>query len=172
MKETTEKGKKLEGQKHLTPWQTAVQTIKFILFSAGAGIIQLVTFTLLQEAAHLPYWSSYLPALILSVLFNFTVNRKFTFKSANNVPIAMFKVFCYYLVFTPLSTWWGNALDAQAGWNEYLILAFTMIINFVTEFLYDRFFVFGKSINTNDLGIKEREKLEQEINAKEENQEH
>ncbi len=153
--------KKLEGQKHLTTEQTVIQALKFVLFSAGAGIIQFVSFTLLQEVAHLPYWPAYLPAVILSVLFNFTVNRKFTFKSANNVPIAMIKVACFYVVFIPLSTWWGDALTEQAGWNDYLVLAFTMAINFVTEFLYDRFFVFGKSINTNDLGLKERKKMEQ-----------
>lgn len=165
MKEMKE-GKKLEGQKHLTTEQTVIQALKFVLFSAGAGIIQFVSFTLLQEVAHLPYWPAYLPAVILSVLFNFTVNRKFTFKSANNVPIAMIKVACFYVVFIPLSTWWGDALTEQAGWNDYLVLAFTMAINFVTEFLYDRFFVFGKSINTNDLGIKEREKMEQVRNNK------
>ncbi len=153
---------KIEGQKHLTPKQTAIQSIKFVLFSAGAGIIQFVSFTLLQQLAHLPYWSAYLPAIILSVLFNFTVNRKFTFKSANNVPVAMIKVACFYVVFIPLSTWWGNALTEQAHWHDFLVLAFTMVINFVTEFLYDRFFVFGKSINTNELGIKEREKIEEE----------
>lgn len=161
MKEMKE-GKKLEGQKHLTTEQTVIQALKFVLFSAGAGIIQFVSFTLLQEVAHLPYWPAYLPAVILSVLFNFTVNRKFTFKSANNVPIAMIKVACFYVVFIPLSTWWGDALTEQAGWNDYLVLAFTMVINFVTEFLYDRFFVFGKSINTNDLGLKERKKMEQD----------
>ena len=32
-----------------------------------------------------------------------------------------------------------------------------MLINFVTEFLFDRFVVFGKSINTNDLGRKEQQ---------------
>lgn len=165
MKEMKE-GKKLEGQKHLTTEQTVIQALKFVLFSAGAGIIQFVSFTLLQEVAHLPYWPAYLPAVILSVLFNFTVNRKFTFKSANNVPIAMIKVACFYVVFIPLSTWWGDALTEQAGWNDYLVLAFTMAINFVTEFLYDRFFVFGKSINTNDLGIKERKKMEQVRNNK------
>lgn len=156
------KDKKIEGQKHLTPKQTIIQAVKFIFFSAGAGIIEAATFALLQTFAHLPYWPAYLPAVILSVLFNFTVNRKYTFKSANNVPLAMLKVACFYVVFIPLSTWWGDALTVQAGWPDFLVLLFTMLINFVTEFLYDRFFVFGKSINTNDLGVKEREKLEEE----------
>ncbi|MBE6631808.1 MAG: GtrA family protein [Ruminococcaceae bacterium] len=124
------------------------RTVKFVLFSASAGIIQVLSFTLLEEGFHLVHWASYLISLILSVLWNFTLNRKFTFCSANNVPVAMFKVACFYLVFTPLSTWWTAVLTGDIGWNEYLVLALTMIVNFVTEYLYDRFVVFGKSIDT------------------------
>ena len=100
------------AQQKLTKKQNIIQTIKFALFSAGAGIIQTVSFTLLNEVFKLDYWAAYLPALVLSVLFNFTVNRKFTFKSAANVPVAMLKVAGYYCVFTPLSTWGGDALKA------------------------------------------------------------
>ena len=126
------------------------RTLKFTLFSARAGIIQIASFTLLNEILHLEYWFSYLIALVLSVLWNFTLNRKYTFRSAANVPIAMLKVAGYYVVFTPLSTWWTDVLTgANVGWNEYLVLALTMLINFVTEYLYDRFFVFNKSIDTN-----------------------
>jgi len=124
-----------------------VRAVKFTLFSASAGIIQVLAFTLLNEVMQLNYWLCYLTALVLSVLWNFTLNRSITFHSAGNVPTAMLKVACYYVVFTPLSTWGGDALTA-AGWNEYLVLAISMITNFVTEFLYDRFFVFGKSIDT------------------------
>ncbi len=127
------------------------RTLKFVLFSASAGIIQIGSFTLLNELAHLTYWVAYLISLILSVLWNFTLNRKFTFKSANNIPIAMLKVAAYYVVFTPLSTWWTAALTEPAYgvmWNEYLVVVLTMLVNFVTEFLYDRFVVFGKSIDT------------------------
>ena len=127
-----------------------LRTLKFTLFSASAGIIQVLSFTLLNEILHLEYWFSYLVALVLSVLWNFTLNRKYTFRSAANVPIAMLKVAAYYAVFTPLSTWWTAWLTgARVGWNEYLVLALTMIVNFTTEFLYDRFFVFGNSIDTN-----------------------
>ncbi len=127
------------------------QALKFLLFSISAGIIQTVVFTLLNELCNFSYWPSYLIALTLSVVWNFTFNRKFTFKSANNVPIAMLKVLCYYLVFTPLSTWWGDALEG-VGWNEYLILAMTMVINFVTEFLYSKYFVFReKKIKNQDV---------------------
>jgi len=125
------------------------RTVKFVLFSISAGVIQVLSFTLMEELLHLPHWLSYLVSLVLSVLWNFTLNRKFTFCSANNVPIAMAKVAAFYLIFTPLSTWWTAVLTGVAvGWNEYLVLAMTMIVNFVTEYLYDRFIVFGKSIDT------------------------
>ncbi len=126
-----------------------IRTVKFVLFSISAGLIQVVSFTIFEELLHLEHWLSYLLALILSVLWNFTLNRKFTFHSANNVPVAMLKVAAFYLVFTPLSTWWTAVLTgADVGWNEYLVLAITMLINFVTEYLYDRFIVFGGSIDT------------------------
>ena len=127
------------------------QAVKFTLFSISAGIIQVVSFTLLNELLHLSYWVSYLISLVLSVLWNFTLNRKFTFKSAANVPIAMLKVACFYLVFTPLSTWWTAVLTEPAYglmWNEYVVLIGTMLINFAAEYLFQRFFVFGKSIDT------------------------
>ena len=128
-----------------------IRTVKFVLFSASAGIIQVVSFSLLNELLHLSYWVSYLISLTLSVLWNFTLNRKFTFHSAANVPVAMAKVAGFYLVFTPLSTWWTAALTEPAYgimWNEYLVLAITMLTNFVTEYLFDRFLVFGNSIDT------------------------
>lgn len=128
-----------------------VRTVKFVLFSASAGIIQVAGFTLLNELLHLNYWVSYLVSLIFSVLWNFTLNRKFTFKSAANVPIAMAKVAGFYLVFTPLSTWWTAALTEPAYgilWNEYLVLALTMLTNFIAEYLFDRYIVFGSSIDT------------------------
>ena len=128
-----------------------IRTVKFVLFSASAGIIQVIGFSLLNELLHLSYWVSYLISLTLSVLWNFTLNRKFTFHSAANVPVAMSKVAGFYLVFTPLSTWWTAALTEPAYgimWNEYLVLAITMLTNFVAEYLFDRFLVFGSSIDT------------------------
>ncbi len=126
-----------------------LRTVKFVLFSASAGIIQVVSFTLFEELLHLVHWLSYLLALVLSVLWNFTLNRKFTFHSAGNVPVAMLKVAGFYLVFTPLSTWWTAVLTGEGfGWNEYLVLALTMLINFVTEYLFQRFVVFGKTMDT------------------------
>ena len=121
--------------------------VKFTFFSISAGLIQIVSFTLMNELIGWDYWVSYLIALILSVVWNFTLNRKFTFKSTNNVPVAMLKVAAYYAVFTPLSTLLEKYLTG-IGWNEYLVTAINMIINFVTEFLYQRYFVFGKSVDS------------------------
>lgn len=126
-----------------------LRTVKFVFFSISAGLVQVLSFTLLEEVVQLEHWLSYLISLVLSVVWNFTLNRKFTFCSAGNVPIAMLKVAGFYAVFTPLSTWWTAALTGEAvGWNEYLVLAITMIANFVLEYLFDRFFVFGNSIDT------------------------
>ena len=122
--------------------------LKFALFSASAGLIQFGSYALFYELAHFPEWLSYLLALILSVLWNFTLNRKFTFKSANNVPIAMLKVAAYYAVFTPLSTLLEKYLTETLGWNGYVVTIMNMLLNFGTEFLYQRFFVFGKSIGS------------------------
>lgn len=127
-----------------------IRGIKFTLFSISAGIIEIASFTLLNEFTEFEYWPCYLTALVLSILWNFTLNRKFTFQSANNVPIAMLKVFAYYLVFTPVTTVGGNYLAETLHWNEYLVTALSMILNFTTEYVYDRFVVFGKSIDTNE----------------------
>lgn len=128
-----------------------LRTIKFTLFSISAGIIQIGSFTLLNELLSLNYWFSYLVSLILSVLWNFTLNRKYTFQSAANVPVAMMKVACFYLVFTPLSTWWTAVLTEPSYGimlNEYIVVVGTMLVNFVTEYLFDKFVVFRDSIDT------------------------
>lgn len=126
-----------------------IRTLKFVLFSISAGVIQIVSFAVFEELLHFTHWLSYLLALCLSVIWNFTLNRNFTFCSANNIPIAMAKVALFYLVFTPLSTWWTAVLTGEGfGWNEYHVLILTMLTNFVTEYLYDRFIVFGNSLDT------------------------
>ena len=126
-----------------------LRAVKFTLFSISAGLIQIGAFALFNSVLGLVPWLSHLLSLTLSVLWNFTLNREFTFHAANNVPVAMLKVAAFYLVFTPLSTWWTAVLTgAGIGWNEYLVLAITMLSNFVLEYLYDRFFVFRDSIDT------------------------
>lgn len=141
---------KKEGTREL------IRTVKFVLFSASAGIIQILSFALLNELMSWPYWPSYLIALTLSVVWNFTLNRRFTFKSANNVPVAMAQTAGFYLVFTPASTLMGNYLAETLLWNEYLVTAINMVANFVLEYLFQRFVVFRNSIDTNDLAQKEQ----------------
>ena len=127
--------------------------VKFVLFSISAGVIEFVSFALLDRFTQWPYWPKYLIALILSVLWNFTLNRRFTFRSAGNVPIAMLKVACFYAVFTPVSTILGNYLAETRGWNDLLVTALNMAFNLTTEYCYDRFFVFGKTIDTNEKAL-------------------
>ena len=133
------------------------RAVKFALFSVSAGIIEIIVFTLMEQLTDFKYWPCYLVALICSVLWNFTLNRRYTFRSANNVPIAMLKVAAFYCVFTPVTTIGGNYLAETLGWNDYLVTGLNMACNFVTEYLYDRFFVFGKSLDTNKLAKKKEE---------------
>jgi len=130
------------------------QSVKFTLFSISAGIIQILSFTLLNEVAKMDYWPAYLIALTLSVVWNFTFNRKYTFKSAANVPIAMAKVFAFYLVFTPVSTILGEMAE-NSGVNEYIVLAVTMLSNFVLEFLFCKFVVYRNQEDTLDMKGKD-----------------
>ena len=123
------------------------RTIKFTIFAISAGIIQVIVFSIMESLLKFGYWLSELTSLILSIIWNFTLNRKITFKSATNIPIAALKVGIFYLIFTPTSTYLGNYL-VEIGINDYLVLAGTMLSNFILEYLYDRFFVFGKSIDT------------------------
>src|SRR5699024_6613266 len=127
-----------------------IRSLKFLCFSLSAGVIQIVTFTLLNELVRWPYWPCYLIALVLSVVWNFTLNRRYTFQSANNVPKAMAQVFGFYCVFTPASTVLGSYLADTLLWNEYLVTILNMVSNFVLEYLFDRLVVFRKSIDTND----------------------
>lgn len=142
--------------KKLNARQLSWQMVKFTLFSVSAGIIQVLSFTLFQEGFHFPYWIGYGLALVLSVLWNFTFNRRYTFRSVENISKAMSLVFLYYLIFTPLSIGWGDALT-RAGWNEYLVLGGTMVINFITEYLYQRYVVYRYTVDTNELARRKAE---------------
>lgn len=123
------------------------QMLKFTLFSISAGVIQVVSFTVFNELFRFRYWPAYLISLVLSIVWNFTFNRRYTFKSAANVPVAMMKLFGFYLVFTPLSTWLGH-LAETAGINDYIILIVTMLSNFVLEFLFCKFVIYKNKENT------------------------
>ena len=132
-----------------------IRSLKFLCFSLSAGVIQIVTSTLLNELVRWPYWPCYLIALVLSVVWNFTLNRRYTFQSANNVPKAMAQVFGFYCVFTPVSTLLCSYLADTLLWNEYLVTILNMVSNFVLEYLFDRLVVFRKSIDTNDRAGKQ-----------------
>ena len=123
--------------------------VKFVLFSASAGIIEMGVFALLNEWIRWSYWPCYLIALTVSVVWNFTLNRRFTFRSASNVPRAMALVLLFYCVFTPVTTLLGNYQAETLLWNEYLVTGINMLLNITTEYLYDRFVVFRKSLDTN-----------------------
>ena len=150
--------------KTLTARQQSWQMLKFTLFSISAGGIQALSFTLFHEVFTLPYWLGYGLALVLSVLWNFTFNRRYTFRSVENVSKAMALVFLYYLVFTPLTMWGGDVL-ARMGVNEYLVLAGTMVLNFVTEYLYQRFVVYRYTIDTNAVARRRAEKEAREAES-------
>jgi putative flippase GtrA len=126
--------------------QDLIRFFKFLGFSCGAGIIQLGTFTLLNEVFHLNYWLCYLTGLVLSVLFNFTLNKAYTFKSADNIPKCMALVFLFYVFFTPLSTLAEHFFTKTV--NEYIVTISIMVSNFILEFIYCRFVVYRKTINT------------------------
>ena len=141
------------------------RALKFLLISVSAGVIQIGSFTLFFEVFKWNYWVGYLISLLLSIIWNFTINRRYTFKSASNIKVAMLLVLAFYAVFTPLSTWLGE-LAENAGVNEYIVLAVTMILNFVLEFVYTRYFVYKDSCDTlKSKKIIEKENEESVINS-------
>lgn len=123
------------------------QMVKFTLFSISAGIIQIVSFTLLNELVKMPYWPAYLISLIASIVWNFTFNRRYTFRSDANIPIAMAKLFGFYLVFTPVSTYLGHVAEGS-GINEYIVLGVTMLSNFILEFLFSKMIIYKNKEDT------------------------
>lgn len=157
----------------LTLRQHRLVALKFFLFSISAGIIQMASYAILNEFTRIDeltkldevfgneYGLTYFISLALSVIWNFTINRKFTFKSAANIPVAMLKVFCYYLVFAPASIWWTVRLT-ELGWNEYIVLILTMLVNLATEFAFCKFVVYRGVLYTNEQGQKELERNKKE----------
>lgn len=138
--------------KNQSKFKEAIRTIKFTLISISAGIIQIGTFTILNlifknADSEATYSWPYLISLWLSVLWNFTINRKITFKAANNVKVAMLLVLLFYVIFTPVSTYLGE-LAKSNGINEFIVLVITMIANFVLEYLYTRYIVYRNSCDT------------------------
>ena len=136
------------------------RAVKFVLVSASAGIIEIGVFTLLNELTDMKYWPCYLIALVASVVWCFTINRRYTFMSTKNVPRAMAMIFAFYLVFTPATTILGNYLAETLHWNEYLVTGINMALNLSLEYLYDTFVVYRGEMDNNDIAAKEREKEE------------
>lgn len=135
-----------------------IRTIKFVLVSASAGIVEIGVFTLMNELTSLKYWPCYLTALVASVLWCFTINRRYTFQSTKNVPRAMAMVFAFYVVFTPATTILGNYLAETLHWNEYLVTGINMALNLSLEYLYDTFVVYRNEMDNNDVAAKKRAK--------------
>ena len=138
-----------------------IRAIKFALVSASAGIVEIVVFTIMNEFTGLKYWPCYLTALVASVVWCFTINRRYTFKSTKNVPRAMAMVFAFYLVFTPVTTILGNYLAETLHWNEYLVTAINMALNLSLEYLYDTFVVYRGEMDNNDIAAKEKKEQAQ-----------
>ncbi len=152
-KETTKKG--IKG---------FLRVLKFALVAGSAGLVQILVFTLLfsvifkqkqDNTSSSAYWPCYLIAIICSVIWSFTFNRKYTFKSVANIKIAMLKVIIYYAIFIPLSTLWSNAWARAWGvnpagnsWKAYIILGITMLINGITEYLVYVLWVYRGSIDS------------------------
>ncbi|MBR4308580.1 MAG: GtrA family protein [Oscillospiraceae bacterium] len=132
------------------------RTLKFFVFSMSAAVVELSSFALCDTVFGMAPWVSQLISQILSVLWNFTINRRYTFQSAGNVPVAMLKVALFYVVFTPASTWATQQLTEVWLWNGYLVKGMVMATNLVLEFLYQRFFVFKDSLDTNDRARRSR----------------
>lgn len=125
----------------------AWRVLKFVLFSASAGLIQIVSFSLLNELLAWKYWPCYLISLLLSILWNFTFNRRYTFRSDANITRAMLLVLAFYAVFTPITTVLGNWLAEDLLWNEYLVTGINMGLNLTLEYLYQRCVVYRNKID-------------------------
>lgn len=147
-----------------TKKQELIRALKFVLFSISAGVIQILTFTLLNEVVGWSWWPSHLISLALSVIWNFTFNRKFTFKSAANVPKAMLIAFLFYVPFTPATVFGGQAL-VNNGWNEYLVEGLTMLLNFVLEYFYSKYVTFRNNIDTAGVFVSKEDEQNMDNNA-------
>ena len=127
-----------------------------MIVSASAGLIEIFVFTLMNEFTGLKYWPCYLTALVASVVWCFTINRRYTFQSTKTVPRAMAMVFAFYVVFTPASTLLGNYLAESLHWNEYLVTGLNMALNLSLEYLYDTFVVYRNEMDNNDVAARKK----------------
>ena len=126
-----------------------IRAVKFTLVSASAGIIQVGLQLLLYGLLKWTYWIAYLISLIASVVWNFTINRRITFRAAGNVTRAMLLVLAFYAVFTPVSTVLGELCE-RSGVDGFIVFAVTLLLNFVLEYLYTRLLVYRNSCDSVD----------------------
>ncbi|MDE6442035.1 MAG: GtrA family protein [Clostridia bacterium] len=145
-----------------TKKQQFFQFLKFTLFSISAGIIQILSTTILHQWTGWLlnyYWLAYIIGLTLSVIWNFTFNRKFTFKAANNIPLAMALVILYNCIIVVPLALGGDALVALWGddWG-ILVTAISLLINFITEFFWDKFVVFNAKVTDRILKLFSKDK--------------
>lgn len=136
------------------------RAIKFAIVSMSAGIVELGTFTLMNELTNFKYWPCYLTALIASILWCYTVNRRYTFKSGKPIPVVLAYAAAFYAVFTPATTILGNYLAETLMWNEYIVTIINMTLNLTTEYLYDTYVVYRNDMDNNSLAQKEKEKAQ------------
>ena len=162
-----------------------MQFIKYALCAASAGIIQIVLFSILQavipsngktihfivEDMDLVTFIATTVALCASILWNFTFNRKFTFKDAGNVPKAMILAFLFYVPFYPFQTWYVHTIKSllveAIGTDGAGIIAegTVMIINFALEFMWQKFVVFRKPKDKKENKTEENENSGETENA-------
>ena len=137
--ETTQKKSFWDGE----VWRA----IKYAMISASAGAIEFLVFTVLNEFTNWRYWPCYLIALIISIIWNFYINRRFTFRSDVDAAGALLKIAGYYAIFTPVSTWGGDYLAETLGWNEYLVTVLNLFFNLITEYTFQRLVVYGNKVD-------------------------
>lgn len=143
----------------MTKKQQFLQFLKFTGFSASAGIIQFTVITLLYDVWFKPleyygmgednaYVVAFLIGLTLSVIWNFTFNRKFTFKDAHNIKLAMGLVILYNcIIVVPLSLGGRELIKIWGADYDMLVTVISLLFNFATEYFWDRFVVFNKKSN-------------------------
>ncbi|MDO5025763.1 MAG: GtrA family protein [Trueperella sp.] len=122
--------------------ETQLQAVKFTLLSGTAAVVEAGSYALFLALDLMPVSWAQAISVALSVLWNFTLNRKFTFKSTGNVPFAMLLVSLFYVAYIPISSVLAGLMD-DAGMHPAVIKIIWLLINFVGEFIWWKYVVFG-----------------------------
>ena len=122
-----------------------LQFLQFVVVSLGAGVIEYATFALMTWIVpdnKTMLVAAEVTSVVLSCLFNFTVNRKYTFHSSSNIPLGMLLYGVYYaFLATPAGVWFLLFLT-QGGMHELLAKAVKMLVNFIFDYLFCKFILF------------------------------